>query len=45
MGDYMFHIDCEGHIEEKKIKAALEGVKAKVTMLKTLGAYPVASSY
>jgi len=45
MGDYMFHIDCEGHIEEKKIKEALEGVKTKVTMLKTLGAYPVASSH
>jgi len=45
MGDYMFHIDCEGHIEEKKLKEALEGVKTKVAVLKTLGAYPVASGY
>ena len=42
MGDYMFHIDCEGHIEEDKIKEALKGVEGKVAMLKFLGAYPMA---
>jgi len=42
LGDYMFHIDCEGHIEEEEIKAALEGVERKVAMLKVLGAYPMA---
>ncbi|MHC1635383.1 MAG: prephenate dehydratase [Candidatus Methanospirareceae archaeon] len=41
LGDYMFHIDCEGHIEDEKIKEALEGVKNKVVMLKFLGSYPV----
>ena len=42
LGDYMFHIDCEGHLEEKEIKEALEGVERKVAMLKILGAYPMA---
>jgi len=42
MGDYMFHIDCEGHMEEKEIKEALKGVEGKVAMLKILGAYPMA---
>lgn len=42
LGDYMFHIDCEGHLEEKEIKEALEGVKRKVAMLKVLGSYPKA---
>lgn len=42
MGDYMFHIDCEGHIEEEKIKEALESVERKVARLKILGAYPMA---
>lgn len=41
LGNYMFHIDCEGHIEEEKIKEALEGVERKVAMLKLLGAYPM----
>ncbi|MCK4476747.1 MAG: prephenate dehydratase [Methanophagales archaeon] len=42
MGDYMFHIDCEGHIEEDEIKETLGGVERKVAMLKILGAYPMA---
>ncbi len=42
MWDYMFHIDCEGHIEEEKIKEALESVERKVARLKILGAYPMA---
>ncbi len=42
LGDYMFYIDCEGHLEEAKIKEALEGVEKKATMLKILGTYPIA---
>ena len=42
LGDYMFHIDCEGHIEEEKVKSALEAIARKVAMLKILGAYPMA---
>ncbi len=44
LGDYMFHIDCEGHIEEEKVKKTLRGVESKVAMLKILGAYPIANS-
>ncbi|MBE0517105.1 MAG: prephenate dehydratase [Methanophagales archaeon] len=42
LGDYMFHIDCEGHLEEEVIKEVLDGVKRKVAMLKVLGSYPMA---
>ncbi len=42
LGDYMFHIDCEGHLEEEVIKDVLDGVKRKVAMLKVLGSYPKA---
>jgi prephenate dehydratase len=42
LGDYMFHIDCEGHVGENEIKEALEGVKRKVARLKVLGSYPKA---
>ena len=42
LGDYMFYIDCEGHLEEAKIKEALEGVEKKAAMLKILGTYPIA---
>lgn len=44
LGDYMFHIDCKGHIEEEKVKETLKGVESKVAMLKILGAYPIANS-
>jgi prephenate dehydratase len=42
LGDYMFHIDCEGHVEEKKIKEALKAVEQQVVMLKIMGSYPMA---
>jgi len=42
LGDYLFFIDLEGHIENATIKTALENVKAKAGMLKVLGSYPVA---
>nr|CBH38288.1 probable prephenate dehydratase [uncultured archaeon] len=42
LGDYMFYIDCEGHLEEAEIKEALKGVEKKAAMLKILGTYPIA---
>nr|QNO58196.1 prephenate dehydratase [Methanosarcinales archaeon ANME-1 ERB7] len=42
LGDYMFSIDCEGHLEEAEIQEALKGVEKKATMLKILGTYPIA---
>ncbi len=42
LGDYLFFIDLEGHIEDAIIKEALENVEAKAGMLRVLGSYPVA---
>ncbi|MDD5616451.1 MAG: prephenate dehydratase [Candidatus Methanoperedens sp.] len=42
LGDYLFHIDIKGHIEERRIKETLEMIKDKVGMLKILGSYPAA---
>ncbi|NAT11265.1 prephenate dehydratase, partial [ANME-1 cluster archaeon AG-394-G06] len=42
LGDYMFYIDCEGHLGEAEMQEALEGVKKKAPMLKILGTYPIA---
>ncbi|MHC1567634.1 MAG: prephenate dehydratase [Candidatus Syntropharchaeia archaeon] len=41
LGDYMFHIDCEGHFEEERIREALLAIEKKVEMLKVLGSYPM----
>jgi len=40
MGDYVFYIDIEGHIEDKNVSAALHEVKHQASMLKILGSYP-----
>ncbi len=42
LGDYLFHIDLKGHIEDRRIKETLEMIKDKVGMLKILGSYPAA---
>jgi len=43
LGDYMFHIDCDGHIGEEKIKEALKSAERRAVMLKILGSYPTGS--
>jgi prephenate dehydratase len=42
LGDYLFHIDIKGHIEDRHIKETLEKIKDKVGILKILGSYPAA---
>jgi prephenate dehydratase len=42
LGDYLFHIDLKGHIEDRKIIETFEKIKNKVGMLKILGSYPAA---
>jgi len=42
LGDYLFHIDLKGHIEDRIIMGTLEKIKSKVGMLKILGSYPAA---
>lgn len=40
--DYVFFIDIEGHAESENVAAALETLKARVSMLNILGSYPKA---
>ncbi|MEW6115504.1 MAG: prephenate dehydratase [Nitrospirota bacterium] len=39
--EYIFFIDMEGHIEDKKIKKAIDEVKEHSLYLKHLGSYPI----
>jgi chorismate mutase/prephenate dehydratase len=38
--EYIFFLDMEGHIEDKKVKKAIEQVKEGCLYLKILGSYP-----
>ncbi|MCG6553195.1 MAG: prephenate dehydratase [Candidatus Magnetominusculus sp. LBB02] len=38
--DYVFFADMEGHIEDKKVKKALDDVRKHCVYLKILGSYP-----
>jgi prephenate dehydratase len=39
-GRYIFLVDLEGHRQDPVIAEALEGVRAKIALLKILGSYP-----
>jgi chorismate mutase/prephenate dehydratase len=38
--EYIFFVDMEGHIEDRKLKRAIEGLKDHCLFLKILGSYP-----
>jgi chorismate mutase/prephenate dehydratase len=38
--EYIFFVDMEGHIEDKKLKKAIENIKNQCLYLKILGSYP-----
>lgn len=38
--EYIFFIDIEGHVEEDRVKKAMEEVKGRCLFLKILGSYP-----
>ncbi len=40
LGEYIFFLDCRGHLEEAVIKTVLAEVREKVPFLKVLGSYP-----
>lgn len=40
--EYIFFVDMEGHVEESKVKKAVDAVKKKCLYLKVLGSYPIA---
>jgi prephenate dehydratase len=41
IGDYIFMIDLEGHLHEKKVFEGIESLRQNVYMIKILGSYPV----
>jgi chorismate mutase/prephenate dehydratase len=38
--EYIFFVDMEGHIDDAKLKKAIEAVKENCLYLKVLGSYP-----
>lgn len=40
--EYIFYVDIDGHIKEKKVKIAFEAIKLVTAYLKILGSYPKA---
>ncbi len=38
--EYIFFVDVEGHIEEERVKKAVEEIKGRCLFLKILGSYP-----
>ncbi|MBI4838013.1 MAG: prephenate dehydratase [Nitrospirae bacterium] len=40
--EYIFFVDMEGHIEDKKVKKAIDEIKKECLYLKVLGSYPSA---
>jgi chorismate mutase/prephenate dehydratase len=41
--EYIFFVDIEGHVEEDRVRKALEEVKGRCLFLKILGSYPAHS--
>lgn len=42
LGEYIFYIDIDGHIEDEDIRISLRKLKTRTTFLKILGSYPKA---
>ena len=41
--EYIFFVDIEGHVEEDRVRKALEEIKSRCLFLKVLGSYPAHS--
>ncbi|HEU4685158.1 MAG TPA: prephenate dehydratase [Nitrospira sp.] len=41
--EYIFFVDIEGHIEEERVKKALEEISSRCLFMKVLGSYPAHS--
>jgi chorismate mutase / prephenate dehydratase len=39
--EYIFFVDVEGHVEEDRVKKAIEEIKGRCLFLKILGSYPI----
>jgi prephenate dehydratase len=42
LGDYMFFVDLEGHVDDQNVKTALDCLRLKLRTVKVLGSYPKA---
>jgi prephenate dehydratase len=40
MGDYFFSVDCEGHIDDERVREALKGLHRVCADVRFLGSYP-----
>lgn len=40
LGDYMFFIDLEGHVDDESVQLALNCLRLKLRIVKVLGSYP-----
>lgn len=40
LGDYMFFVDLEGHVDDTNVKTALDCLRMKLREVKVLGSYP-----
>ena len=38
--EYLFFVDCAGHVKDEEIRSCMEDLKEKTTFLKILGSYP-----
>lgn len=43
LGRYMFFVDLEGRLDDERVAAAIEGLRAKAETVRVLGTYPVGS--
>ncbi|MGA6827749.1 prephenate dehydratase [Nitrospira sp. NS4] len=41
--EYIFFVDVEGHVEEERVKRAIEEIKGRCLFMKILGSYPAHS--
>lgn len=42
--EYVFFVDCEGHVSDEPIRRALDGLEKECQFFRVLGAYPKASA-
>ncbi|MDP2299935.1 MAG: prephenate dehydratase, partial [Actinomycetota bacterium] len=40
LGDYMFFVDCEGHVSDPHVSLALDCLRLKLREVRVLGSYP-----
>lgn len=44
LGEYMFYVDLEGHVEDPNVRLALDCLRLKLREVKVLGSYPRANN-